>query len=73
MTNNLKPNTMKTTRYTPQPIDTSDVKLPIELKNLVEEMYSFTHPVYNHSCTISTDYSSLFPCWSNSDDTERCI
>lgn len=38
MTNNLKPNTMKTTRYTPQPIDASDVKLPIELENLVEEM-----------------------------------
>ena len=29
---------MKTGKYTPQPIDTSDVKLPEELEQLVEKM-----------------------------------
>ena len=29
---------MKTKTYIPQPIDTSDVKLPVELEQLVEQM-----------------------------------
>ena len=32
--------------YKPQPIDTSDVKLPIELEGLVEEMSKNVHEVW---------------------------
>lgn len=32
--------------YTPQPIDTSDVELPMELKELVEEMSKNVHEVW---------------------------
>lgn len=37
---------MKLKTYTPQPIDTSDVKLPIELKVLVEKMSKNVHEVW---------------------------
>ena len=37
---------MKEKRYIPQPIDTSDVKLPIELECLVEEMSKNVHEVW---------------------------
>ena len=32
--------------YTPQPIDTTDVKLPAELEQLVEEMSKNVHEVW---------------------------
>lgn len=34
---------MKTTTYTPQPIDTSDVQLPADLEPLVEQMSKNVH------------------------------
>lgn len=37
---------METDTYTPQPIETSDVKLPIELEGLVEEMSKNVHDVW---------------------------
>lgn len=37
---------MKTDTYTPQPIDTSDVKLPKELEALVEQMAKNVHEVW---------------------------
>ena len=37
---------MKTEKYTPQPIDTSDVKLPEELEQLVEKMSKNVHEVW---------------------------
>ena len=37
---------MSTSNYIPQPIDTSDVKLPIELEVLVEEMSKNVHEVW---------------------------
>ena len=37
---------MKTEKYTPQPIDTSDVKLPKELEQLVEKMSKNVHEVW---------------------------
>lgn len=37
---------MKQKMYTPQPIDTSDVKLPIELEVLVEKMSKNVHEVW---------------------------
>jgi len=37
---------MKLKTYTPQPIDTSDVKLPIELEVLVEKMSKNVHEVW---------------------------
>ena len=37
---------MKTKKYTPQPIDTADVELPEELKELVEEMSKNVHEVW---------------------------
>ena len=37
---------MRTKTYTPQPIDTSDVELPEELKPLVEEMAKNVHEVW---------------------------
>jgi ryanodine receptor 2 len=37
---------MKEKKYIPQPIDTSDVKLPIELECLVEEMSKNVHEVW---------------------------
>ena len=37
---------MKTENYIPQPIDTSDVELPEELKPLVEEMAKNVHEVW---------------------------
>jgi len=36
-------------RYKPQPIDTSDVKLPVELEELVEEMSRNVHEVWADS------------------------
>lgn len=37
---------MKTEKYTPQPIDTTDVKLPEELELLVEQMSKNVHEVW---------------------------
>ena len=37
---------MKTENYIPQPIDTSDVELPEELKPLVEQMSKNVHEVW---------------------------
>lgn len=37
---------MRTKTYIPQPIDTSDVELPEELKPLVEEMAKNVHEVW---------------------------
>ncbi len=37
---------MSTKKYTPQPIDTADVELPEELKELVEEMSKNVHEVW---------------------------
>jgi ryanodine receptor 2 len=37
---------MKTEKYTPQPIDTSDVELPAELEQLVEQMSENVHDVW---------------------------
>lgn len=37
---------MKKTIYTPQPIDTGDVMLPIELEQLVEQMSKNVHEVW---------------------------
>lgn len=37
---------MKTKNYIPQPIDTSDVELPEELKPLVEQMAKNVHEVW---------------------------
>jgi ryanodine receptor 2 len=37
---------MKTTTYTPQPIDTSDVQLPADLEPLVEQMSKNVHDVW---------------------------
>ena len=40
---------MKTGKYTPQPIDTSDVKLPEELEQLVEKMSKNVHEVWSET------------------------
>ena len=37
---------MSTSKYIPQPIDTSDVKLPKELETLVEQMAKNVHEVW---------------------------
>ena len=37
---------MKQKTYTPQPVDASDVKLPMELEELVEEMSKNVHEVW---------------------------
>ena len=37
---------MRKTKYTPQPIDTTDVTLPEELEQLVEEMSKNVHEVW---------------------------
>ena len=37
---------MKTKKYTPQPIDTNDVKLPEELEELIEKMSKNVHEVW---------------------------
>ena len=37
---------MKAKKYIPQPIDTSDVKLPKELEQLVEQMSKNVHDVW---------------------------
>lgn len=37
---------MKTYDYTPQPLDTKDVKLPIELENLAEQLAKNVHEVW---------------------------
>lgn len=37
---------MGTANYTPQPIDTTDVVLPVELEQLVEEMSKNVHEVW---------------------------
>lgn len=37
---------MKQKTYTPHPVDTSDVKLPMELEELVEEMSKNVHEVW---------------------------
>lgn len=37
---------MKETKYIPQPIDTTDVKLPEELEELVEQMSKNVHEVW---------------------------
>ena len=37
---------MKKQMYSPQPIDTSDVELPVELEKLVEEMSKNVHEVW---------------------------
>lgn len=38
---------MNKTMYTPQPIDTTDVKLPEELEQLVEQMSKNVHEVWS--------------------------
>lgn len=38
---------MKTNNYTPQPVDTTDVKLPKELETLVEAMAKNVHEVWS--------------------------
>ena len=43
---NKKQNKMKQEKYTPQPIDTTDVKLPEELGLLVEQMSKNVHDVW---------------------------
>ena len=40
---------MSKTKYTPQPIDTTDVKLPKELEQLVEQMSKNVHEVWAES------------------------
>ena len=40
---------MKKQMYTPQPIDTTDVMLPVELEQLVEEMSKNVHEVWAES------------------------
>lgn len=40
---------MKKSNYIPQPIDTSDVKLPEELEQLVEEMSKNVHEVWSET------------------------
>lgn len=40
---------MKIEKYTPQPIDTADVKLPKELEPLVEQMSKNVHEVWAES------------------------
>lgn len=40
---------MKTGKYTPQPIDTSDIKLPEELEQLVEKMSKNVHEVWSET------------------------
>ena len=40
---------MKTEKYSPQPIDTTDVKLPEELEQLVEQMSKNVHEVWAQS------------------------
>ena len=40
---------MKTGKYTPQPVDTTDVKLPEELEQLVEQMSKNVHEVWAES------------------------
>ena len=42
----LKRESMNEAKYTPQPIDTTDVKLPEELEQLVEEMSKNVHEVW---------------------------
>ena len=37
---------MEDKKYIPQPIDTSDVKLPVELEQLVEQMSKNVHEVW---------------------------
>ncbi len=37
---------MNKERYTPQPIDTRDITLPIELEDLIEEMSRNVHEVW---------------------------
>ena len=37
---------MKQKKYIPQPVDTSDVNLPVELEQLVEEMSKNVHEVW---------------------------
>ena len=41
-----KETAMNKTKYTPQPIDTTDVKLPEELEQLVEQMSKNVHEVW---------------------------
>jgi ryanodine receptor 2 len=38
---------VKTKKYIPQPIDTSDVKLPVELEQLVEKISKDVHEVWS--------------------------
>lgn len=40
---------MKTKKYIPQPIDTNDVTLPVELEQLVEEMSKNVHEVWSET------------------------
>lgn len=40
---------METKTYIPQPIDTCDVKLPVELEQLVEQMSKNVHEVWSET------------------------
>ena len=40
---------MKRQTYSPQPIDTSDIQLPAELEELVEEMSKNVHDVWSQT------------------------
>ena len=46
MNDDYKNKKMKKVNYTPQPIDTTDVKLPKELEQLVEQMSKNVHEVW---------------------------
>ena len=40
---------MKTEKYIPQPIDTTDIILPVELEQLVEKMSKNVHEVWSET------------------------
>lgn len=40
---------MKTKKYIPQPVDTSEVMLPVELEQLVEQMSKNVHEVWSET------------------------
>lgn len=40
---------MKIKKYIPQPIDTNDITLPVELEQLVEEMSKNVHEVWSET------------------------
>lgn len=67
---------MEQKSYTPQPIDTSDVKLPKELEKLVEDMSKNVHDVWAETRIAQgwsygeqrNDEKKLHPCLVPYDD-----